>query len=66
MKKITYAFALLAAFLLGTRGASADPVTPYTQNFDKAIETADHSFKVGTSWGHVVDSYNDDSYGSLG
>lgn len=56
----------LAAILLGFSWASADVVENYSVNFNTAINTEAHDFKVDTGWGHSVKPYSsyygDDSY----
>ncbi len=62
MRKTNYIFAFLLSMLFGTGTASADVVANYKMDFNTAISTSAHDFKVGTGWGHVVDSYTDDEY----
>lgn len=52
---------LLAAVLLSflkVQTAMAETVSPYVIDFSVAINTDQHDFKVGTGWGHIVDSYD--------
>lgn len=37
----------------------AETKSPYTVDFETAINTSNHSFKVASNWKHIVDSYND-------
>lgn len=58
MRKLYFSWAFLAA-MLGTTGARADIVKPYAVDFNTAVSTSSHDFKVGPGWGHLVDSYFD-------
>ena len=58
MKQINYIFAFLLALFCGINVAEADVVTDYKMDFNSSISTSAHDFKVGTGWGHVVDSYD--------
>ncbi|MDY6270106.1 MAG: hypothetical protein SPL43_01810 [Prevotella sp.] len=59
MKKKRLLIVLLLT-LLGLSPASADIVTPYTEDFNTSISTSAHDFSVGKGWGHITDYYFDD------
>lgn len=40
-------------------GMKATTVKPYTMNFNVDINTTEHDFVVGSSWGHIVDFFID-------
>lgn len=40
-------------------GMKASTVKPYTMNFNIDINTTEHDFAVGSSWGHIVDFFLD-------
>ena len=40
-------------------GMKATTVKPYTMNFNIDINTTEHDFVVGSSWGHIVDFFID-------
>jgi hypothetical protein len=61
MKSFKYLL-LLVSILVGITTARADTVSPYAVDFNTAISTSDHGFKVSTGWGHVVESYTDEYY----
>ena len=42
---------------------AAAPVSGYTVDFNTAIATSNHDFKVAKGWGHIVGSDNYDGYG---
>ena len=50
------------ALLLGFGWASADVVENYAVDFNTAINTDAHDFKVDTGWGHSVKPYGYSSY----
>jgi len=50
-----FCLSLLALFLLGTGAAKAETVTNYTVDFNTAINTSTHDFKVAPGWRHAVD-----------
>ena len=65
MKQINYFIAFMLALLCGVNVAEADVVTNYKMDFNTTISTTAHDFKVGTGWGHKVESYEyeeDDGY----
>ena len=64
MKQINYFIAFMLALLCGVNVAEADVVTNYKMDFNTTISTKAHDFKVGTGWGHKVESYDyeDDDY----
>ena len=59
MSRNFYALTFLAASLWGTGTVRADIVDNYTMDFNTEISTTDHSFKVGSGWGHQVEKYSD-------
>ena len=61
MKQINYIFVFLFALFFGTNVAQADSFSPYSVDFNTAISTTAHDFKVASGWGHIVQSYDDDS-----
>lgn len=61
MKKI-YLLFTLAALLLGFSTTNAETLSPYSVDFNTAINTSAHDFKVAKGWGHIVDSYIDEYY----
>lgn len=65
MRKLTFVLSFLA-FLSGGKLALAETVSPYKIDFNSPISTSEHAFKVASNWGHVVSSWSDDSYGSIG
>lgn len=60
MRKLYFSLAFLAAFLFCANRANADIVNNYTVDFNTAISTSSHDFKVGSGWGHIVDRYYDE------
>lgn len=52
MKKF-YLFMFVALFSVSE--IRADVFTPYSVDFEEAIKTSDHDFKVAAGWGHIVD-----------
>lgn len=48
-----------AALLLGFGWASAETVENYTVDFNTAISTTDHAFKVAPGWKHIVGGEED-------
>ena len=60
MKKFYLSLALLASTMFGFNEARADVVDNYTMDFNKSISTSAHDFKVGSGWGHLVESYYDE------
>ena len=58
MKKAKFLLLTLLA-LLGYSGAWAETVSPYTVDFNTAITTSNHDFKVASNWKHIVHRYND-------
>ena len=59
----TLRFAAVLLSIVGVSiGARAATVSPYTVDFNTAIDVADHAFKVASNWKHVVGSYTD-NYG---
>ena len=58
MKRLNYLLGL-ALILLGFGWASAETVTNYTVDFNTAINTSSHDFRVASGWAHVVKSYYD-------
>ena len=67
MKQINYFIAFMLALLCGVNVAEADVVTNYKMDFNTTISTTAHDFKVGTGWGHKVESYDyeeDDGWGT--
>ncbi len=57
MKQFNYFFTFLLALLCGVNVAKAEVVNNYKMDFNTTISTSKHDFKVGTGWGHIVDSY---------
>ena len=55
-KKITTFLTALAVWS-GFSGARAETVENYSFDFDTPISTSDHSFKVASGWGHLVDAF---------
>ena len=57
---------LVATNLLLPPPMWADTMSPYSVDFDTAISTGSHSFKVATGWGHIPESYSasDGYYGT--
>lgn len=66
MKKYLSLFFCSLLFILGALPTFATVVSPYKVDFNSPVSTAEHSFKVASNWGHVVSSFSDDSYGSIG
>ena len=63
MKQINYIFVFLLALFFGTSVSQADTFSPYAVDFNTAISTSAHDFKVASGWGHIVQSYeSDDSW----
>ncbi len=58
MTNLKYLF-LALGIAAGTVGARADIVSPYSVDFNTAINTSSHDFKAALGWGHVVGSYYD-------
>ena len=52
-------FMALAAVLLGFAWMSAETVENYSIDFNTAISTADHAFKVAPGWKHIVGGEED-------
>lgn len=61
MKQFKLFFAV-TALLVGWIAASSQTVAPYTVDFNTAINTSTHNFKVAPGWEHVVSSYSTDYY----
>lgn len=57
MRNLYLLGAVLLSFLK-VQTAMAETVSPYVIDFSVAINTDQHDFKVGTGWGHIVDSYD--------
>jgi hypothetical protein len=58
MKKMKLLFMMLMAlFAIGS--LSAEEVAPYTCDFETAISTSDHDFKVASNWSHIAGYVND-------
>lgn len=55
-KKIMTFMAALAVGA-GFGGAKAETVENYSFDFDTPVSTSDHSFKVASGWGHIVDAF---------
>ena len=62
MKIFNKFMVLAAAVLLGFGWASAEVVENYTVDFNTAISTEAHDFKIGTGWGHNVMPYASNEY----
>lgn len=58
MKHVKLLFMTLALLLVGTVGSRAAE-GPYSWNFDTAINTGAHDFKVASNWKHIVHKYVD-------
>lgn len=61
MKHLNFLFAFLMAMLWGTGVANADVVQDYKLDFNASFDVSDHEFKVASGWGHIAESYYDDS-----
>ena len=61
MKHLNHLLAFLMALLWGTGVANADVVQNYTMDFNTSIDVTDHEFKAASGWGHIAESYYDDS-----
>lgn len=46
--------------LLGRTAAQGETVYNYIMNFDTPISTSIHDFALGSNWGHIVGTYDDD------
>lgn len=65
MKKVLLPLISLALMGSVALNANAETKSPYTVDFNTAINTSDHGFKVASNWRHRVHKYNDgysDSY----
>ena len=56
MKQLNKFLLMLLLSGAGTVGAYAE----YSCNFDTAIPTSSHDFKVASNWKHIVDYYDDE------
>lgn len=59
MRKLNCLLATVMLLLWGS-GAWADAVSNYKVDFNSAISTSAHDFKVASGWGHLVSSYWDE------
>jgi len=59
MKKSFSCFMSLMLFSLFALTAQAETITPYNVDFNTAIDTEDHAFKVASNWGHIVGFVSD-------
>lgn len=58
MQKLTHVIGALF-FILQSSLLNAKTLSPYKVDFNIEISTTEHDFAVGSSWRHIVDSYND-------
>ena len=59
MKKVRLMLLALVA-LLGKTAAQGETVNNYIMNLDTPISTSFHDFALGSNWGHIVGTYDDD------
>ena len=57
-KAMRYILSLILTFAMAM-SSHATLVHPYTMDFNLNIATDEHDFLVGSSWGHIVDQFND-------
>lgn len=51
---------VIIILLVGWIAARSQTIAPYTVDFNTAINTSSHDFKVSAGWGHLVDYYTAD------
>lgn len=64
MKRLYKFLMALAMTMTGGLAAQAETVANYTIDFNSAISTSNHDFRVASNWKHIVDKF-EGSYGDV-
>lgn len=64
MKRLYKFLMALAMTMTGGLAAQAETVENYTVDFNSAISTSNHDFRVASNWKHIVDKF-EGSYGDV-